>query len=309
MADHTARQSRQKIRRIARWRSCIVGLLILSTLLPFTGCRAYLEQIVYNEYIDETFVSIQNFLRARKAWEAREACYEHEPLLYDFRAGFYRGYQDVAQGKDGCTPLFPPRHYWNWYNRNAEGYARIQAWFAGYPHGVIAAQEDGVGAFTKIPTEPAITRAITRHLDNDPAVKHLPPPPVMELPPVEEVGPRLPEALPEPSAPPLGVPSSTLQLQPKSSPEGKVTRRKQSPAANSTEPAPFLAVETFAQPEAKPQRIRFTSVVDSPENTIESVDEEKLAEKNTKRRGIRIRVVRDIAPSETESALSDGPQE
>lgn len=340
MEDHTARQSQRLSRRLAPGRASGLIVLTLSILLAFSGCRAYLEPIIYNEAIDETFVSVQNYLHARSAWNAREHCFEEQPHLYDFRAGFYRGYQDVASGKDGCTPLFPPRRYWNWYNRNAKGYARIQAWFAGYPHGVIAAREEGAGLYTTIPTEPAITRAITEHLEPNPAQQYPPPPPVMELPPVEEVGPKLPEALPEPSSQfPQGRPLPDPEVPQEEAPpathgEGEIVQRKGSagPKHIPVEPQPFTAVENFAQAEPKPYRIKLTAGEESPESGVKLANlvieqpaiknsaptqkptqttkqdkTEKTKQKNTERRGIRIRVVRDIQPSDTES--SPGVQE
>ena len=62
------------------------------------------------------------------------------------------GYEAVAGGKDGCTPALTPQQYWSWQYQNAEGQGKAAAWFAGYPHGARAAEEDGIGNWSQIQT-------------------------------------------------------------------------------------------------------------------------------------------------------------
>ena len=63
---------------------------------------------------------------------------------------------DVADGGTGCTPAFPPRDLWGWKYQSCEGQARVAAWFAGYPHGARAAEEDGIGNWNQIQTSSSI---------------------------------------------------------------------------------------------------------------------------------------------------------
>ncbi|MCC6510764.1 MAG: hypothetical protein IT423_16790 [Pirellulaceae bacterium] len=68
----------------------------------------------------------------------------------DFCAGYRQGFEDVAGGGTGCTPSFPPRDYWGWQHQSAEGQKKVSSWFAGYPHGARAAEEQGVGSWSQI---------------------------------------------------------------------------------------------------------------------------------------------------------------
>lgn len=71
--------------------------------------------------------------------------------MSDFAEGYRQGYEDVAYGvSNGCTPSFPPRDYWGWQYQSAEGQKKVSAWFAGYPHGARAAEEEGVGNWSQI---------------------------------------------------------------------------------------------------------------------------------------------------------------
>jgi hypothetical protein len=46
----------------------------------------------------------------------------------------------------------PPRCYWKHCYQNCEGRQKIDAWYQGYAHGAMAAEEDGVYASSVIPT-------------------------------------------------------------------------------------------------------------------------------------------------------------
>ena len=58
----------------------------------------------------------------------------------------------ASEGGDGCNPAFPPRQYWGWKYQSSEGQAKVASWYAGYPHGARAAEEDGIGNWTQIQT-------------------------------------------------------------------------------------------------------------------------------------------------------------
>jgi len=86
----------------------------------------------------------------------RRAQFEGQPYIEHFGAGFRAGYEDVAGGANGCTPALPPRKYWTWKYQTPEGQGKTAAWFAGYPHGAKAAEEDGAGNFSQIQTSAEI---------------------------------------------------------------------------------------------------------------------------------------------------------
>jgi hypothetical protein len=48
----------------------------------------------------------------------------------------------------------PPRCYWKPHFQTPEGRAKINAWFDGYSHGAVAAQQDGFGSLQQLPISP-----------------------------------------------------------------------------------------------------------------------------------------------------------
>jgi hypothetical protein len=123
------------------------------------GCSALQgvnDYIQYNDACDDFVVGWRNYAWSNKAWHARKAQFACEPQVHDFGEGFRAGYRDVAAGSDGCPPPLPPRNYWSWKYQSPEGQAKIAAWFAGYPHGARAAEEDCAGNWREIPVSHVI---------------------------------------------------------------------------------------------------------------------------------------------------------
>lgn len=89
---------------------------------------------------------------------------------------------DVADGGTGCVPTFPPREYWGWKYQSCEGQARVAAWFAGYPHGARAAEEDGIGNYYQIQTSANIQHQYSQHGLMDPAYQGIYPVPPDAVP-------------------------------------------------------------------------------------------------------------------------------
>lgn len=109
------------------------------------------EALTNNGGWNDTVVVLRNRSFSAKAWHRRKHNFCRERYINDFSAGFRAGYEDVASGGGECTPAFPPQEYWGWDFQSAEGQARTSAWFAGYPHGARAADEDGLGAWQQLP--------------------------------------------------------------------------------------------------------------------------------------------------------------
>jgi hypothetical protein len=90
-------------------------------------------------------VDYRNRVWAARAWLCRKGEFASHCYPADLEAGFRQGYEDVAAGGSGCLPAVCPQSYWGWQYQSADGQARMNAWFEGYPLGVQAAEQDGVG--------------------------------------------------------------------------------------------------------------------------------------------------------------------
>jgi hypothetical protein len=119
-----------------------------SVLAGASGCTLLtnaLKQIQRHECLDEFMIAHRNRVFAAKAWYREQHCHKDRPFLDEFKAGFLQGYMDIAEGGNGCLPCVAPDQYWGWRYQSPDGQAAINAWFAGYPLGVKAAEQDGVG--------------------------------------------------------------------------------------------------------------------------------------------------------------------
>lgn len=140
--------------------------LMASTALSFTGCGAFRgaqDSWAYNSGWNEMMMGYRNQAWATKAWHRRKHHFCNHQHLHEFYEGFRAGYMDVADGGTGCTPAFPPRQYWSWKYQSAEGQQKVSAWYAGYPHGARAAEEDGIGNWTQIQTSYGIQKEYSQH--------------------------------------------------------------------------------------------------------------------------------------------------
>jgi len=113
----------------------------------FRGVGNY---IAYNDNCNDFVLSWRNNVWSQQAWRARQHLYCDQPQFRAFGEGFRAGYQDVASGGSGCVPALPPRRFWTWRYQTAEGQAKVAAWFAGFPHGASAAEEEGAGNWRDI---------------------------------------------------------------------------------------------------------------------------------------------------------------
>jgi hypothetical protein len=144
-----------------RCKSCLKSTLrysllltVLATVASTTGCTTFhngFRAMASNGSWNDSVVTMRNRSMSAKAWHQRKHHFCKERHINDFCAGFKAGYEASAQGSDGCTPSFPPKNYWSWEFQSGEGQARTAAWFAGYPHGARAAEEDGVSNWNQLP--------------------------------------------------------------------------------------------------------------------------------------------------------------
>lgn len=144
------------VARMRRRRSLQNAFLVAASLVAAgasSGCTTVhngYKAITSNGAWNDTVVVLRNRSFSSKAWHRRKHHFCNERHLRDFNAGFRAGYEAMASGSDGCTPSFPPKDYWSWEYQSAEGQNRTSAWFSGYPHGVRAAEEDGVNNWSQL---------------------------------------------------------------------------------------------------------------------------------------------------------------
>ncbi|MCE3015802.1 MAG: hypothetical protein ACK56W_04385 [Pirellula sp.] len=121
-------------------------------------------------------------IAAKRAWNARSSCFQNQKYIKDFARGFRAGYMDVADGGTGCVPSFPPREYWGWRYQSCEGQAKVSAWFSGFPHGVRAAEEDGIGNYYQMQSSAGVQQQYAQHGMLDPAYQGIYPIPQTAIP-------------------------------------------------------------------------------------------------------------------------------
>ena len=109
----------------------------LTILIGSVGCSSF------QDHIDGHFQSHYVNKQAKACFYEMEECYDHVPNYYDFRKGFIEGYINVANGGNGCSPMFPPREYWKSYCSTGDMQCRAVSWFDGFAHGAVAAETCG----------------------------------------------------------------------------------------------------------------------------------------------------------------------
>jgi hypothetical protein len=142
----------QQTTRSCHLLSIILTLGFVTTMAP--GCTLFnnaRSSMSGSGFMSENMTSLRDSIWAKRAYyrqrESGMQCGVHES---SFKRGFIDGYRSVASGGTGCTPIVPPSEFWGWKYQSAEGQAKINAWFEGYPQGVAAAEADGIGSFNKI---------------------------------------------------------------------------------------------------------------------------------------------------------------
>jgi hypothetical protein len=163
-------------------RRSIIAAILAAVVLPLGGCTAMHNSWTYNSYWNEKMLRDKNTVAARRAWHARSACFANQKDLKDFARGFRAGYMDIADGGTGCLPTFPPREYWGWKYQSCEGQAKVAAWFAGFPHGARAAEEDGIGNYSQIQTSLPVQQQYAQQGMLDPSYQGIYPIPEAAVP-------------------------------------------------------------------------------------------------------------------------------
>lgn len=131
---------------------CLNGLAItvLATATGCTGLNHWYGEI--QGCVSNHMVDYSNRALAERAWITRKQRYSNFQYQQEFKDGFISGYLDIANGGDGCTPTIAPQTYWGWAYQTPNGQAAVSNFFQGFPFGAKAAEEDGVGYWSAIPT-------------------------------------------------------------------------------------------------------------------------------------------------------------
>jgi hypothetical protein len=149
------------------------------------------SKMTRSECIDDFMVSHRNKVMASKAWLRNSHCYKSHRHMKDLRKGFIDGYMEVATGGSGCTPAVVSSDYWGWKHQSGDGQSAVNAWFEGFPLGVKAAEQDGVGYYNQIriqtPTRPA-PAAMTGSMAPTPVAPAPPVSTTTSLPPGIQLG-------------------------------------------------------------------------------------------------------------------------
>lgn len=86
------------------------------------------------------------------AWYQMQPVYGDMQCGSDFGAGFRDGYSAMSATGTATAPSLPPRSYWGSGYQNEYGHQQMQAWFDGYAHGALVAEQNGRSQFTRIRT-------------------------------------------------------------------------------------------------------------------------------------------------------------
>ncbi len=143
----------RRLRKPVRVLALLAGLGL--NLIPNTGCTLVTNlqsQFKNHSALDDFLVNYRNDAWAAKAWHCRKHRFGNRRNLSDLEAGFRAGYMSVAEGGNGCVPAVCPQAYWGFQYQDCNGQARMNSWFEGFPLGVAAAEEDGIGHWSQVPT-------------------------------------------------------------------------------------------------------------------------------------------------------------
>jgi hypothetical protein len=137
-----------------------------------TGCTmtsGVCQAFQTSECLDDFMLGYRNRTLAEKAWHRHKKRFCDERFMREFKDGFISGYVDVASGGNGCIPAVAPRQYWGWRYQSGNGQQAINAWFKGYPLGVQAAEQDGVGHWQQIQTMGVVSQQFAPATSGDEA--------------------------------------------------------------------------------------------------------------------------------------------
>lgn len=188
------KQSRRNIVRQRAQRAFLASLAVGILTTGMTGCTimgGLQSKLTQSECIDDFMVSHRNKVMAEKAWLRIAHCHKKHRHRKDLRKGFIDGYMEVATGGSGCTPAVVSPDYWGWKHQSGDGQSAVNAWFEGFPLGVKAAEQDGIGYYNQIRIQTPMhtpSTAMTGSMAPTPVAPAPPIPTANALPPGIQLG-------------------------------------------------------------------------------------------------------------------------
>ena len=123
-------------------------VLLSAFVIASAGCATLCDDC------DDCACCFRNKCRGYAAWWHWRPVYSGLDCESDFGSGFRAGYEAMATDGNSKAPALPPRSYWSPWYQNQYGHQQMQAWFDGYTHGAMAAEQDGLNQWSRIRTNP-----------------------------------------------------------------------------------------------------------------------------------------------------------
>ncbi len=111
--------------------------------------------------MDGMFMSTRCRWAAKHAWRDMKDVYADVDCNGHFGSGFRDGYYAVATGGSATPPVLPPRRYWTSRYTGPDGQPETIAWFDGYSHGALAAEQDGYAFSRQVTISPLVHHRMT----------------------------------------------------------------------------------------------------------------------------------------------------
>jgi hypothetical protein len=151
-----------------------------------------IRNVLTNEtrYLDDIHFTLRNCWLAHEAWETVRKATPGHSFSCDYEAGFKAGFTDYLDaGGNGLPPSLPPPCYRHHCYQTPGGCRAVEAWYAGFRHGVAVARQSGLREASLLPVN-FLSGSLARER-------------AIILPPA---GGSRPPAPPAPPAPPLSAP-------------------------------------------------------------------------------------------------------
>lgn len=164
---------------------CIIGLGLLGSGCSVVSTATRVVSARVKETIDDCLERRRNEEWAEAAWQEVCLAYGGGAFSEDHAQGFKAGFTEHLYRGTIQPPPLPPASYRCVRYQTPEGYRAIEAWFAGFRHGVSVAQAQG---YRDCVTGPSALRAASPPVPL-PRPRPLPPPP-LPVAASEEAGPK-----------------------------------------------------------------------------------------------------------------------
>lgn len=144
-------------------------LILLATFCA--GCYSI------EDGIDEFAAEQITAHRARQSWSQMDTVYCDLPYGSHFRDGYLAGFTSVVGGGSPCAPTLPPRKYWGVWYQNESGHGKTRAWFDGFAHGALAAEQEMGTGYGSLPISSTGQQWSPGHTEHE-VIPSAPPAPV-----------------------------------------------------------------------------------------------------------------------------------